>query len=205
MHAGRPSLALALALAAAAALALPGLASAQARRPAATSPGMAGPQLGLLIGFEDGNGDTGLALRVDGDWPLQALSPQVRMSFLGSVGLSRWDFNQGFFADVDSTLTIFKLTPALRFSFGNNATIRPYADAGLGVHYASFSIRARDQFGNTFSDSRSDVSLHMRFAGGILFHVSPGFSLGGEIDFTPYFGDVDDDTFSLLFALQFRL
>lgn len=198
MHAGRPSLALALALAAA--LALPGLASAQARRPAGASPGAGGPQLGLLVGFEDGDGDTGLALRVDGEWPLQVLSPQIRMSLVGSVGLSRWDFNSGFFSEIDTTLTIFKLTPALRFSFGNNPTIRPYGDIGLGVHYASLSFSAPG-----ISDSDSDVSIHMRFAGGILFHLSPAFSLGGEIDFTPYFGEVNDSTVSLLFSAQFRL
>jgi opacity protein-like surface antigen len=193
-----------LAAAVAAALVLPAHASAQARRPGASGMG-AGPNLGLLVGFEDGNGDTGLALRLDGEFPLQTISPIVRMSFLGSVGYSRWSFNQGFFSDLDSTLGIFKLTPALRFSFGNSPQIRPYADVGVGVHYASFSFKRRDQFGTVFSVSDSDVSLHMRFAGGILFHVSPGFSLGAEIDLTPYFGDVDDNTFSLLFGAQFRM
>ncbi|HEY6101475.1 MAG TPA: porin family protein, partial [Anaeromyxobacter sp.] len=86
MHVRRLSLVLALA-----ALALPGLASAQARR----TTGSAGMQLGTLIGFEDGNGDTGLALRLDGEFPYQALSPQVRMSFVGSLGYSHWTYNAG--------------------------------------------------------------------------------------------------------------
>ncbi|HEY6004923.1 MAG TPA: outer membrane beta-barrel protein [Anaeromyxobacter sp.] len=197
-----------LALATASALALPGLASAQRRSaPPATSHtgGAGGTQLGVLVGFEDGSGDTGLALRLDGEWYWQALSPQVRLSFVGSVGFSHWSFNAGFFQAPSSTLNIFKLTPAVRFSFGNSPVIRPYADVGIGLHYASFTFKERDIFGNVFSVSDSDVSVHMRFAGGLLFHVSPGLSLGGEIDFTPYFGDVDDNTFSLLFVAQFRM
>jgi opacity protein-like surface antigen len=204
----RRCLSLALALAAASSLALPGPASAQSRRsaPPAASRGPGGTQLGLLVGFEDGSGDTGLALRVDGEWYWQALAPQVRLSFVGSVGYSRWTYNAGFFNAPNSTLGIFKVTPALRFSFGNSPVIRPYGDAGIGLHYATFTLKERDfGTGQVFTVSDSDVSVHLRFAGGILFNVSPGLSLGGEIDFTPYFGDVDDTTFALLFALQFRM
>ena len=199
MHARSTS----LALLTAAALALPGLASAQARRSTAGSSAM---QLGTLIGFEDGAGDTGLALRLDGEVAFQALSPQVRMSFVGSLGYSRWSYDPGFFQTPNSTLSIFKLTPAARFSFGQSATFRPYADAGLGLHYARFTIKQRNPFtGLVETASASDTSLHLRFAGGILFQVSPAVAIGGEIDFIPYFGDVDDTTFSLLFAAQFRL
>lgn len=190
-----------LALLAALALALPGLASAQAR-------GGARPQLlqlGALIGFEDGDGDAGLALRLDGEIPFQALAPAVQLSFVGSLGFSRWNFSPGFFSDLDATLNVFKFVPAARFSFGRSPTVRPYVDAGLGLYYASFSVEQRDAFGRVFRASDSDVSLLMRFAAGLLFQVSPGFSLGGELGLTPYFGDVDDDTFSLMFAAMFRL
>lgn len=188
-----------LALLAAAALALPGAASAQARSTAT------GTALGLLVGFEDGNGDTGLALRLDGEFPLQALSPQVRLSAVGSVGYSRWTYDPGFFSDRDNTLGIFKLTPAVRFSFGQSHQFRPYADAGLGLHYARFTVRFPNGFGGFESRSESDIGLHMRFAGGLLFQLSPGFSLGAEIDLIPYFGDVDDNTFGLLFHASFRM
>lgn len=202
----RRCLSLVLALAAASTLALPGRASAQSRRAAAGAGPSGGMQVAALVGFEDWGGDSGLSLRLDGEWPLQALAPQVRLSFVGSVGYSYWSYNAGFFQTPNSTLGIFKLTPAVRFSFGNSTLVRPYADAGLGIHYASFSVKVRDPFtGQVFTDSSSDVSAHMRFAGGVLFHLSPGFSLGAEVDFTPYFGDVDDNTFSLLFALAFRL
>jgi hypothetical protein len=188
-----------LALLAAAALALPGLASAQAR------PRPVGAQLGALIGFEDGDGDTGLALRLDGEFDYQALSPQVRLSFVGSLGYSRWSYDSGFFSDLDATLGIFKIVPAARFSFGRSPTLRPYFDAGLGIYYASFSIENRDAFGRVYKVTDSDLSLMMRFAGGLLVQVSPGLTLGGELGLTPYFGDVDDNTFSVMFAAMFRI
>lgn len=194
---------LALALAAAMAVALPGVASAQARR--SSGYGYGGTSIGALVGFEDGNGDTGLALRLDGEFAYQALSPQVRMSFVGSLGFSRWTYNPGFFSDLNATLSIFKVTPAVRFSFGQSAVFRPYADAGLGLHYARFSVKQRDVFGNVYTASDSDLSLHLRFAGGLLFQVSPTVALGAEIDLIPYFGSVDDTTFALMFAASFRM
>ncbi|HET7827135.1 MAG TPA: outer membrane beta-barrel protein [Anaeromyxobacter sp.] len=197
MNVRRPSLL--LALAAAAALALPGAASAQARRPAG------GTGFGILIGFEDSKYDNGLALRLDGEIPLQSVSPVVRLSLVGSLGFTRFSFNPGFFGGESETLNIFKVTPALRFTFGNHPLIRPYADAGIGLHYARISAPcAFDQFGNVDTCSDSDVSAHLRFAGGLTFQVSPGLGLGAEVDLIPYFGKVDDNTFSLLFVLAFR-
>lgn len=190
-----------LALLAALAFALPGLASAQAR----TAYRAPSPQLGALIGFEDGDGDTGLALRLDGEFDYQALAPAVRLSFVGSLGYSRWSYDPGFFSDLDATLSIFKFVPAARFSFGRSSALRPYLDAGLGLYYASFSVEQRDVFGQVYKRTDSDLSLMMRFAGGLLFQVSPGLSLGGELGLTPYFGDVDDNTFSLMFAAVFRM
>jgi Outer membrane protein beta-barrel domain len=199
MNVRRPSLL--LALAAAAALALPGSASAQARRPAGA--GVTG--FGILVGFEDSKYDTGLALRLDGEIPLQAISPVVRMSLVGSLGYTRFSLDRAFFRNESETLNIFKFTPALRLSFGNHPTIRPYADAGIGLHYARISAPcAFDQFGNVVNCSDSDVSAHLRFAGGLTFQISPGLGLGAEIDLTPYFGNVDDNTFSLMFVLAFR-
>lgn len=194
---------LVLALAAASTLALPGLASAQARRPPAAGPG--GTGFGVLVGFEDSKYDTGLTLRLDGEIPWQALSPFVRMSFVGSVGYTHFSYNPGgFFVNTSETLNIFKVTPALRFSFGQSPMFRPYADAGVGVHYARLSVPCFDQFGNLGTCSDSDVSLHLRFAGGLLFQVSPGLGLGAEIDLNPYFGKLDDNTFSLMFVAAFR-
>jgi outer membrane protein with beta-barrel domain len=199
MNARRPSLL--LAFVAAAAVALPSLASAQARRPAGG--GFSG--FGILIGFEDSKYDNGLALRLDGEIPLQALSPVVRMSLVGSLGYTRFSFNPGgFFGTESETLNIFKVTPALRFTFGNHPMIRPYADAGIGLHYARLSVPCFDQFGNLGTCSDSDVSAHLRFAGGLTFQISPGLGLGAEVDLIPYFGKVDDNTFSLLFVLAFR-
>jgi outer membrane protein with beta-barrel domain len=195
---------LVLALAAASALALPGPASAQARRPVASG-GTGGTNIGVLLGFEDSKYETGLALRLDGEIPWQALSPFVRLSFVGSLGYTHFSFNPGFFAGTSETLNIFKVTPAIRFSFGQSPVFRPYADAGIGLHYARISAPcAFDAFGNVITCSDSDFSVHLRFAGGLLFHVSPGFGLGAEVDLIPYFGKVDDNTFSLLFVASFR-
>lgn len=188
-----------LALLAAAALSLPGLASAQARGRST------GAQLGVLIGFEDGDADAGVSLRLDGEFDWQALSPAVRLSFVGSIGYTRWTDDLGPFSDLDWTVNVVKFVPAARFSFGRSPTLRPYFDAGIGFHYVSFSIEQRDAFGRVYSIDDSDISLMMRFAGGLLFQVSPGLALGGEIGLTPYFGELDDNTFSVMFAASFRL
>ncbi len=195
------SVPLAFAIAAAIVLAGPSSASAQARRPI----GSTTAQIGPLIGFEDSKYDTGLALRFDGEFPFEALSPAVRLSFVGSVGYTHFNSSAGFFAGSNETLNIFKLTPAARFSFGQSPVFRPYADAGIGLHYARISAPCGvDQFGNVVDCSDSDVSLHFRFAGGLLYQVNPGLGLGAEVDMIPYFGKVDDNTFSLLFTLAFR-
>lgn len=190
-----------LALLAAVALALPGLASAQARGAYRTP----SPQIGALIGVEDGDGDAGLALRLDGEFDYQALAPAVRLSFVGSLGFTRWTDDTGPFSDLDWSVNVFKFVPAARFSFGRSPTLRPYFDAGLGLYYASFSFETFDGFGRLVRRTDSELSLMMRLAGGLLFQVSPGLSLGGELGITPYFGDLDDNTFSLMFAAVFRM
>ncbi len=200
MSAGR-HLSIALALVAAVIVARPAPALAQRRGVSAGG----GTGIGVLVGFEDSKYDTGLALRLDGELPWQALSPIVRMSLVGSLGYTRFSYNPGgFFTNTSETLNIFKVTPALRFSFGQSPIFRPYADAGVGLHYARLSVPCVDQFGNIGTCSDSDVSLHLRFAGGLLFQISPGVALGAEIDLIPYFGKIDDNTFSLLFQIAFR-
>jgi opacity protein-like surface antigen len=166
----------------------------------ARAPAGGGTEIGAFIGLEDGDGDTGFSLRLDGEFPYSALNPDVRLSFVGSVGWSRWDFDTGF-GGADASLNILKFVPAARFSFGRSPTLRPYADAGIGLYYARQSVDIPG-FG---SDSSSDVSILMRFAGGLQFQLSPTMSLGAEIGLTPYFGDVDDTTFSLMFGAMFRM
>jgi hypothetical protein len=201
MHARRVRLLLALALALAAAPP-----TARAAQPAYQG----GPgRWALLLGIEDGDGDAGLQLRGDLEFPQRALSPNVGFSIVGSLGFSRWsDGATDLFTgqSVDASLSLFKFLGSARFTFGRG-TIRPYADAGLGLYYASWHAHYVDPpSGVNVSRSDGEVGLAMRFAGGVTFDVSPTFALGGELGFNPYFGDAPDDTFtSLLFSATFRM
>jgi opacity protein-like surface antigen len=204
MYVRRASLVLAVTLAA---LALaPAPAAAAQPAPAASS----GPkQWALLLGVEDGPGDAGIQLRGDLEFPLRPLSPVVGFSIVGSLGFSRFtdgytDWYTG--ESVDASLNLFKMYGSARFTFGHGA-VRPYADAGLGLYYASWSWDYRDPFtGYGYGADDSDIGVGMRFAGGVTFQVSPGFALGAELGFNPYFGDAPDDTYtSLMASATFRM
>lgn len=174
-----------------------------------------------LIGFEDGDGPAGLALRFDGEIPMRPLSPGVGLSLVGSLGFSHFSeerlYGYGYDYRWDWSLNIFKVVPAARFTFGRSQALRPYVDAGVGLYYASFTAPGLesyvwyDAWGYPYYDYRvvdrtdSGIGLLLRFAAGLTFQVSPGFSLGGELDITPYFGDVDDTTLGLMFVAAFRM
>lgn len=175
-----------------------------------------------LLGFEDGSGPAGLALRVDGELVQRPLGPGVGFSLVGSLGYSHfsdhggtWDPFYGYDASWEQSLGIFKVIPAARFTFGHNPRVRPYADAGLGFYWASWSYEATTAVPTAFPPyyaivgeqlSDSEVGVVLRFAGGVAFDVSPGFSLGAEAGIMPYLGDfADDSTFTLMLAAQFRL
>ena len=174
-----------------------------------------------LIGFEDGDGPAGIALRFDGEFPIQQIGPAVALSFVGSLGFTHSSeerlYGYGYDYRWDWSLNIFKAVPAARFTFGRSQTLRPYVDAGLGLYYASFTAPALesyvwyDAWGYPYYDTRvvdktdSGIGFLMRLAAGLTFQVTPGFSLGGELDITPYFGDVDDTTLGLMFVAAFRM
>jgi hypothetical protein len=173
----------------------------------------------VLAGFEDGDGPAGLALRFDGELHQRPLSPGVGFSIVGSIGYSHFSDEGGYYDyyfDYDSrwetSVGVFKIIPAARFTFGRSQAIRPYVDAGLGLYYASWSYSETayvgyPYYGNVSSEfDDSEVGVLLRLAAGLTFQVSPGLSLGGEIGVTPYLGDyADDSTMSLMFAAQFRL
>lgn len=206
--------ALALALVAAAALLPASPARAQGRAPVRGA---------ALLGFEDGDGPAGLALRVDGELVQRPLSPTVGFSIVGSLGYTRFSDDGGAydpFNDIDArweaSLGILKFVPAARFTFGRSPTLRPYADAGLGLYYASSHFEGSQVvtdpfvppyvFNVPFEVDDSEVGIMLRFAAGLAFEVSPGFSLGAEVGLTPYLGDLGDDTtLSLLLGAQMRL
>lgn len=175
-----------------------------------------------LLGFEDGDGPAGLALRVDGELVQRPLSPTVGFSIVGSLGYSHFSDDGGvsdpFFgleSHWEQSLGVFKMIPAARFTFGRNPRVRPYADAGLGLYYASWNYESTETTLDPFTGfpitlqteaDDSEVGIVLRFAGGVAFEVSPGFSLGAEFGLMPYVGDVaDDTTVNLMLAAQFRL
>ena len=195
-----------LRLAAAAALLLTsGPALAQSR--AATRSGLT--SAGVLLGFEDFGGDTGLALRGDVLLLPTRLAPKASVGLVLSLGYSRFSesaYHSWDGTDWDWTTNILKFTPAARFAFDVAPRFGLYADAGLGLHYASMSWEWHDRFGPlSADDSVSDVGLHMRFAGGAQFQISPGFDLGAEIGLNPYFGDFEDNSLTVMMSAMFRM
>jgi len=201
MYARRAPLALALALAAAP------LARAAAAPPASGPVG--GNQWAVLLGLEDGYGDTGLQLRGDLEFAQRPISPQIGFSIVGSLGYSHFSRTYTDFATGESAeakLDLLKLVPAARFSLGV-APFRFYADGGLGLYWGGAGVKHRDPFGGVIaSASDSSVGILMRFAVGAQIHVSPAVALGAELGFSPYFADIPDDTFtSLLLSASFRM
>ncbi len=174
--------------------AAPGGALAQPRRAAAPEGAL---QLNVLVGPEFASGDTGLALRGDAQMGLTHLAPNLRLDGVLSLGYSHFSFGP---RDFDATANIVRLVPAARFVFDVAPNVDLYADGGLGLYFGSAS------FGSSFNRaSDSLVGVNMRFAGGVLFEVSPTLRLGAELGVNPYFGDFDDTTTTLMLGLQFRL
>src|SRR5690242_16861350 len=169
---------------------LPAAASAQSRGVASTtsvSPGMSGS---LLLGMEDFSGDTGLALRFDGVMDVKYLAPKVKLSGVVSLGFMHWgdsaSYSYGLGTEkVESSLNIFKLVPAARFTFDIAPQFDLYADAGLGFYYARAGLKdtitVPGYVTQVNEGNGSDTGIMMRFAGGATFNVSPAFKLGAEI------------------------
>jgi hypothetical protein len=192
----RPTL-LAVVSAALVVLVLPSTGSAQGRGRAAPARG-GGAHLAGLLGFESGFGDAAPALRVDGEWDLQPLTTG-RLGFVGSAGLTFFG-DDDFGADLD--VNTLKLSGAVRWTVPVAPELELYGDGGLGLYVASFSLE--DQFGREVADD-TELGLLMRLAGGLMFRASDRLRVGGELGINPYFGEIDDTTFSLMAALSYRL
>jgi hypothetical protein len=196
---------LAVAAALAFALSAPATANAQAKKPPTRSPAAAPVGSGItwsaLVGMEDGDWPAGIALRVDGVMPFTMLSPKVKLSWVGSVGFTRFSdsYTVVGVGDVDASANILKLVPAARFTLPIAPKFDLYGDAGLGLYMAFLS--ASTPIGD---EDSTEFGFLMRFAVGGMYSVSPTFRLGAEVGLNPYFGEVDDSTFSLLASAQFR-
>ena len=187
-------------------LAAPATASAQAKNVTA-APVSSGMLWGVAAGMEDGDGDTGLALRVDGVFPFKSLSPKIRLSWVGSVGFTRFSdsVTVPFINETaEFSSNILKAVPAARFTLPLSPKFDLYGDAGLGLYLLFWSSSIPDGLGGTVDDSGTEFGFMMRFAVGGMFAVSPTFRLGAELGLNPYFGDVDDNTFSAMAVANFR-
>jgi hypothetical protein len=168
-------------------------------------------EIGGFVGYETDD-LSGITLRVDGELPFQALSPQIKLSWVGSIGFSHLT-EDGFGGEV--TANILKLVPAARFSLPVNPQFTLFADAGLGLYYSAWEIKQDAIFvpgfgaigGGKIDDS--EVGLMMRIGAGAWFQVNPATRIGASIEFNPYFGDViataDQTTFILQAGAMFRM
>jgi hypothetical protein len=180
--------------------------AAPAARPAAartsTSSGMQGLSIGGFIGYETDD-VSGLMLRADAELPFRALSPAVNLSWVGSLGYSRLSDDLG--NDLDFTVNLIKIIPAARFSFPLTPEFSLFADGGLGLYYASWTLDTFDFFGGRREFDDSEFSLMMRFGGGGFFQVNETTRIGAMLELDPLFGDFDQTLFSIQVGAMFQL
>jgi hypothetical protein len=198
-----------LAVAVAALLATPVAASAQARRGTAPKTAAAQPAAGARalsvagwLGYEMGDLD-GIQLRVDGELPFQKLTPQIALSFVGSLGYSRiGDDAPG----VDWTANVLKIVPAARFTLPLSPELSVFGDAGLGLYYSSVTLETESVLGRAEVDD-SSLGLMLRLGAGGFYAVNPRTKLGAQLVLDPMFGDSphSDTTVTLLAGLSFQL
>jgi hypothetical protein len=187
---------------------LPAAAQAQAR--AGAAPAAGGPMsMGVLVGFESGDGDTGVALRFDGILDQKKLSPKALLSGVLSLGFTRFsdeisDPFSGF--STSGSMNLFKIIPAARFTFDVAPQFDLYLDAGVGMWFGLASVRIEDDLGQEILDeSDNSVGAAMRIGGGAQIQLSPTFSLGFDMAFNPYFGDYEETDFTLMGQAVFRM
>jgi hypothetical protein len=195
------ALALAALLAPAAALAAP-TSTSRAAPVATTSSAL---DIGGFVGYETDD-LSGIALRVDGELPFQMLAPQVKLSWVGSIGFSHLTEEQGVpGASVDVTANVLKIIPAARFTFPLNQQFSLFADGGLGLYYASLEAKTTVPFFGSTTVDDSEFSVMMRIGGGAWFNVNPTTKIGASLEFDPYFGDFDQTTFVVQAGAMFRM
>jgi opacity protein-like surface antigen len=170
--------------------------AAPASSPSRTAPAQqaydSGIAVGGFVGYETAD-VSGVSLRLDGELPFKDLSPQVRLSWVGSFGYSH--LTTGSFAGGQFTANVFKFVPAARFTFPLAPQFSVTGDVGLGLAIVSASIDVSipgiPPFipAQSFSESHSTVNLMMRLGGGAWYDVNPKMRLGLMLEFDPIFGD----------------
>ena len=200
-----------IALAVAALLAAPLAASAQATKKGTTASSRAAGTtttpgdaltVGGFIGFETGD-LTGLALRADVELPFQQLSPQVKLSLVGSLGYTHFGKDIPF---GDITFNVVQLIPAARFTLPINPQFDLYGDGGLGLYYYRFTSKATlPPFALVVDDSGSGLGILMRLAVGGFYKVNPQLRLGAEVGILPYFNKIDTTDLTIMVGAMFAL
>jgi opacity protein-like surface antigen len=181
----RSLLAVAL-LAPAVALAAPaksGSAAKSAAAPTSAASPLDGLEVGGFVGYETDD-VSGLSLRLDGEIPFRELSPQVKLSWVGSVGYSRLTWDYGFGASINTN--VFKLVPAARFSMPLTPQFSVFGDVGLGLAYVSATIDLPAPFSDI---TDSTINLMMRLGVGAFYQVNERMKIGAMLELDPIFGD----------------
>lgn len=174
---------------------------AQSDRPAAAQPAAPaeGLSVGGLVGWEWGEGELdGFQLRADGELPFQQLTPQLKMSFVGSVGYTRSSF--GYFGN-DLTVSRLKLVPTARFTFPVSPELSVFGDAGIGLHYTWWSFDTS----TGLQTSDSNIGLLLRLGAGGAYQLNPRLRVLGELVIDPTFGEQDETSFAVLVGLMYQL
>jgi opacity protein-like surface antigen len=160
-----------------------GASARSSARPSATEgTPLAGLEVGGFIGYETDD-LSGLSLRFDGELPFRDLSPEVKLSLVGSLGYSRLSYDP--VPGWSFTANVIKLVPAARFTMPLNEQFSVFGDAGLGLAYVG--VKVKNDFGWSVSDS--SINLMMRLGVGAWYHVNPQLKLGAMLEFDPVFGD----------------
>ena len=103
------------------------------------------------------------------------------------------------------TANILKIIPAARFTIPLNEQFSVFADAGLGLYYASTKIESDIPFFGSQSISDSEFSIMARIGAGAWYQLNPQLKLGASLELDPYFGDFDQSTFIIQAGAMFRL
>ncbi len=193
----------------AAALLAPAVALAAPASRAAANP-LDGIQVGGFVGYETDD-VSGIALRLDGEIPFRDLAPNVKMSWVGSLGYSH--LTDSSFAGVDLSSNVLKIVPAARFTVPLNPQFSVFGDVGLGLAYVSASVSFFDPFLGTVSRSDSSLNLMMRFGVGAWYQATDRLKVGAMLDLDPIFGNFgtsgygmgSENTFSVLVGMMYRL
>src|SRR6266568_318305 len=178
-------------LAPAVALAAPASKSKSQPKPAPVesqrSGDLQGLEVGGFVGYETSD-FSGLALRLDAAMPFRELSPQVKLSFVGSVGYSHLTYDYWF---AKFTSTVFKIVPAARFTIPVAPQLDVFGDVGIGLAHIRASWDLPYGFGSASSNS---TNLMMRLGVGAWYQANPKIKVGAMIDLDPIFGNYGTDT-----------